>query len=152
MITDVIDLRTMDFSSMKLPRLRYAEQTAIDPIRVKMATACAIYYSLHPGMVIRYLKGEYVGKNRDVNQILRDVSTLIDETDTAHIKQILTQGCPSRLSFNETSTMKASIIEKGNQATFKLHPEAITKTINKEDRQSHLLPVKLWVLHFSPWC
>ena len=152
MITDVIDLRTMFFSEMKLPRLGYAKQTAIDPIRVKMATACAIHYSLHPGMVIRYLKGEYVGENRDVNQILRDVSPLIDETDTAHIKRILTQGCPSRLNFNETSTMKASIIEKGNQATFKLHPEAVTKTMNKEDRHSHLLPVKLWVLHFSPWC
>jgi hypothetical protein len=48
--------------------------------------------------------------------------------------------------------MKASIIEKGNQATFKLHPEAVTKTMNKEDRHSHLLPVKLSVLHFSPWC
>jgi hypothetical protein len=102
----------VDFSEMKRPRLGYAEQTAIDPIRVKMATACAIHYSLHPGMVIRYLKGEYVGENRDVNQILRDVSPLIDETDTAHIKRILTQGCPSRLNFNETSAMKASIIEK----------------------------------------
>ena len=24
--------------------------------------------------------------------------------------------------------------------------------MNKEDRHSHVLPVKLWVLHFSPWC
>ncbi len=32
MITDVIDLRLMDFSEMKRPRLGYAEQTAIDPI------------------------------------------------------------------------------------------------------------------------
>ncbi len=48
--------------------------------------------------------------------------------------------------------MKAYIIEKGNQATFKMYPEIVTKTMNKEDRHSHLLPVKLWVLHFSPWC
>ncbi len=41
---------------------------------------------------------------------------------------------------------------KGNQATFKMHPEIVTKTINKEDRHRHLLSVKLWVLHFSPWC
>ncbi len=41
---------------------------------------------------------------------------------------------------------------KGNQATFKMYPEIVTKTMNKEDRHSHLLPVKLWVLHFSPWC
>ena len=117
-----------------------------------MATACGIHYSLHPGMVIRYLKGEYVGENRDVTQILSDVSRFIDEADAAHIKRILTLGCPSKLSFEETLAMKASIIQKGNQATFKMHPEAVTKTMNKEDRHSHLLPVKLWILHFSPWC
>jgi hypothetical protein len=48
--------------------------------------------------------------------------------------------------------MKAFIIKKGNQATFKMYPEMVTKTMNKEDRHSHLLPVKLWVLYFSPWC
>ena len=74
MIHDVIDLRLMDFTKMKEPRIGYAEQTAIDPTRVNMATACAIHYSLHPGMVIRYLKGKYLGENRDVNQILSDVS------------------------------------------------------------------------------
>jgi hypothetical protein len=117
-----------------------------------MATACAIHYSLHPGMVIRYFKGKYVGENREVNQILSNVSSFIDEIDAAHIKRILTQGCPSKLSFKETLAMKASIIQKGNQATIKLHPEVVTKTMNKEDRHSHLLPIKLWVLHFSPWC
>ena len=152
MTHDVTNLRMVDFTRLKEPRIGYAEQTEIDPIRVDMATACAIHYSLHPGMVIRYLKGEYVGENRDVTQILSDVSPFIDEADAAHIKRILTQGCPSKLCFEETMAMKASIIQKGNQATFKMHPEAVTKTMNKEDRHSHLLPVKLWILHFSPWC
>ncbi len=48
--------------------------------------------------------------------------------------------------------MKSFIIGKGNQATFKMYPEMVTKTRNKVDRHSHLLPVKLWVLYFSPWC
>jgi hypothetical protein len=48
--------------------------------------------------------------------------------------------------------MKAAIIKKGNQATFKMYPEIVRKTMNKEDKHSHLLPVKLWVLHFSPYC
>ena len=48
--------------------------------------------------------------------------------------------------------MKSFNIKKGNQATFKMYPETVTKTMNKEDRHSHLLPVKLWVLYFSPWC
>jgi hypothetical protein len=48
--------------------------------------------------------------------------------------------------------MKSFIIEKGNQATFKMYPEMVKETMNKEDRHSHLLPIKLWVLYFSPWC
>jgi hypothetical protein len=103
-------------------------------------------------MVIRYARGKYVGENRDVTQILHNVSPHVDETDAAHIKWILTQRCPARISFEETSAMKAAIILKGNQATFKMYPEIVTKMMNKEDRYSHLLPVKLWVLHFSPWC
>jgi hypothetical protein len=57
-----------------------------------------------------------------------------------------------RISFEETTMMKASIIMKGNQATFQMYLEIVTKTMNKEDRHGHLLPVKLWVLHFSPHC
>jgi hypothetical protein len=48
--------------------------------------------------------------------------------------------------------MKAFIIQKGNQATFKMNPEIVTKTTTKEEKHSHVLPVKLWVLHFSPCC
>jgi len=52
----------MDFTKLKEPRIGYAEQTAIDPTRVDMATACAIHYSLHPGMVIRYLRANMLEK------------------------------------------------------------------------------------------
>ena len=127
MIHDVIDLRLMDFTKMKELRIGYAEQTAIDPTRVDMATACAIHYSSHPRMVIIFLKGKYVGENRKLNQILSDISPFIDETDAAHIKRILTQGCPSKLSFKETMTMKASKFKKEtkqlSKCTLKLSPK-----------------------------
>ncbi len=79
MIEDVIKLRATNFSMLKKPRIGYAMETKIDPIRVGMTTSCAIHYSLHPGMMIRYLKGEYVGKNRNVKQILHDISPYIDD-------------------------------------------------------------------------
>jgi hypothetical protein len=52
MIDDVLRLRSVDFSSLKLPRLNYADQTAISQEHVDLATACAIHYELHTGMVI----------------------------------------------------------------------------------------------------
>jgi hypothetical protein len=107
-----------------------------------MATACAINYSMHPGMIIRYIKGEYVGESRNVPQILKDISSHVNETEATHIERILTQGCPLRLNFEETSEMKDSIIQKGNRATYKMNPEIVTKTMTKEKKHSHVLPVK----------
>jgi hypothetical protein len=103
-------------------------------------------------MLIRHIKGEYIGESRDISQIIKDVLPHINESDVAHINRILTKGCPSYVSFDEASDMKSFKIEKGNQATFKMYPETVTKTMNKKYKHSHLLPVKLWVLYFSPRC
>ena len=56
MVHDDVEFRTIDFFKLREPRVGYAEQTAIQSSIVDMATACAIYYSLHPGLIIRYIK------------------------------------------------------------------------------------------------
>ena len=119
MVNNVMELKNFNFSKLQESRIGYADQTEIQSSQVNLATACAVHYSLHPGMVIRYLKGEYIGKNRNVSQILRDVSSHVDETDAAYIERILTQGCPSRLSFEETSDMKRTI-KPGSEYTRRL--------------------------------
>jgi hypothetical protein len=145
-------LRSVDFSSLKLPRLNYADQTAIHQERVDLATACAIHYGLHTGMVIHYLKGEYVGESRDADKILAAVSPYISEVNCKHIKRIINQGCPSHLDFEEDYNNKHAVLRKGNQQTFLEHPEVTAKAMNKEERNSHVLPFKDWIVHFSPYC
>ena len=86
MTTDVCRLRNLDFSKLKEPRIGYADQKEIQSSRVDMATAAIIHYSLHPGMLIRYVKGEYVGESRNVPQIINDVSPYIEQEDATHIK------------------------------------------------------------------
>ena len=98
MIGDIAELKTLDFCALRELRFGYAEQTEIQSSRMNMAAACAINYSLHPGMIIRYIKGEYVGESRIVPQILKDISSHVKEIDAIHIERILTQGCPSRLA------------------------------------------------------
>jgi hypothetical protein len=70
MVRDFLHLRSLDFSKLKKPRLDYAAQLSISPAQVDLATACFIHYGLHPGMLIRYLNGEYTGKSRDAEPIL----------------------------------------------------------------------------------
>ena len=152
MIDDVLRLRSVDFSVLKLPRLNYVDQVVISQERVDLATACAIHYGLHTGMVIRYLKGEYVGESRDAERILAAVSPHISEADCNHIRRIINQGCPSYLDFEEDYDNKHSVLCKGNQQTFLEHPEVTAKAMNKEEKNSHVLPFKHWVVHFSPYC
>jgi hypothetical protein len=52
MINDVIQLRSINFLPLKLPQIGYADQTQIFDKRVSLATACAVHYGLHTGMVI----------------------------------------------------------------------------------------------------
>jgi hypothetical protein len=146
MINDVQNLQFVDFTSLKLPRLNYAEQTKISGERVDQATACAIHYGLNPGMVIRFLMGEYVGETRDSATILAKVSPYINKEDSEHIKRIIDQGCPSHLHFEQEYENKHLALLKGNQHTFLLHPKVTAKAMNKEEKNSHVLPFKHWLV------
>ncbi len=114
MINDVQRLRFVDFTSLKLPRLNYAEQTEISGKRVDQATACAIHYGLNPGMVIRFLMGEYVGEIRYSAAILAEVSLYINKEDSEHINALSTKD--ARPIFISRKNMKTSILlfGKGN--------------------------------------
>jgi hypothetical protein len=66
MTTNVCRIRNLDFTKLREPRIGYADWQEIQPSRVDMATAVIIHYSLHPGMLIGYIKGKYVGESRAV--------------------------------------------------------------------------------------
>jgi hypothetical protein len=152
MINVVLLLRSINFSMLKLPRFDYAKQTKISPNRVDLATACAIYNGLNTGMVVRYLKGKYVKESRNANAILEKVSPYICEVNCKHIVQIINQGCPSHIDFEENYEYKHMVFWKGNQQTFLQFPEVTAKAMNKEEKNSHILPLRQWLVHFSPYC
>jgi hypothetical protein len=81
MVDDVLRLRGIDFSEVKLPRYDYANQTKILQERVNLCTTCEIHYGLNTGMVIRYLKGEYVGDSWSSKRFLDKVSPYIDKLE-----------------------------------------------------------------------
>ena len=94
MISDFRRLENLDFSMLKAPRLDYANQQRISQYRVDLATAGLIHYGMHPGMLLRYMKGEYTGESRNADAILEKVSPYIEPEDARHIHRIITQGCP----------------------------------------------------------
>jgi hypothetical protein len=152
MVNNVMRLRSINFSKLKLPRFDYAEQTKISQDRVDLATACTIHYSLNTGMVIRYLKGGYVGESRDANAIMKKVSPYIDDINCKHIKQVINEGCPSYINFEEDYDNKHMVFQKENQQTFLQFPEVTAKAMNKEEKNSHILAFRSWLVYFLPYC
>ena len=43
------------------------------------------------------------------------------------------------------------MISRGNHKNYEEHPEKSLKTLNKEDKNSHLTPLPIWVLLLSPY-
>ena len=151
MTSDVSELLNYNFSELRHERIGYDAQAEIQEHRIKMATAGMIHYGLHPGMFVRYVGGEYVAESRDIEQILRDISPYVSEEDANHVRRILTHGCPSKLEFMESSSQKQQTIKRGNQRTIDDYPDIVKESMNKLERNSQVIAIKHWVLHFSPY-
>ena len=68
------------------------------------------------------------------------------------MKQILLNGCPAQLDFEEPLSNKIEMIERGNSKSFNNNTNLVLKTMNKEDRYSHLIPLDEIMCRFSPYC
>lgn len=147
----IIRWLSIDFSSLREPRLDYETQVSIDPHRVEMANAAMLHFGLEPGNFVRWMGGEYIGIRRDVPRILGALKGLISDEDLFHVRRILLQGCPHKLIFTESLVSKHKMMERGNQKNFRDNPEIVRKTINKEDRYSHLIPMDPILCRLSPY-
>ncbi len=68
------------------------------------------------------------------------------------MKRIILNGCPAQLNFEEPLSNKIKMIECGNSKSFCNNTALVLKTMNKEDRYRHLIPLDEIMCHFSPYC
>ena len=152
-VPQIIELLDVDISPILRPRLEYQNQTEVDPHRVTMATAALVGCGMDPGKCVRLLNQQYTGEDRPSWKMstLNQIRGLVSQTDLDHIKRILTQGCPAKLQLTESYHSKLRMMRRGNQKHFDENPELVKKTVNKEDKHSHLIPVRPWCCQFSPY-
>jgi hypothetical protein len=132
--------------------LGYENQECIDPYCVDMASTAMIHFGLDPGKFVRFpLSGEYTGQYQDVRCTLDSVRDHVNTDDYNHIKRILMDGCPAKLTFKEPLSNKLEFISRGNSKNFIANPKLVRKTMNKEDRYSHLVPMDPILCKFSPY-
>ena len=151
-VPKVLEWLKVDFLPLREPRYDYEDQTRIDPRRVLMANAAMVHFGLDPGRFVRWLAGEYTGQYRDARSTLAAVRNLISVEDYQHMERILLHGCPAELKFDEPLDNKLEMIRRGNSKSFNENADLVLKTMNKEDRYSHLVPLDETMCRFSPHC
>jgi hypothetical protein len=93
--------------------------------------------------------GEYTGQLRDAYSTQAAVKGHISNNDNKQMKRILLDGCPAQLDFEEPPTNKIEMIDQGNSKSFNANTTLVLKTMNKEDRYSHLIPLDEIMCRFS---
>jgi hypothetical protein len=151
MIPKVSRWLQINFSALLEPRYNYKQQEHIYTSRVKMASTAMIHFGLDPGKFVFFLGVEYTRYTRDVHRILSAVKEHISSEDFAHMRRILLDGCPAELTFEEPLRNKMEMITRGNSKSFNENSELVKKTMNKEDRYSHVPPLDILICLLSPY-
>jgi hypothetical protein len=61
-------------------------------------------------------------------------------------------GSPAELIFDEPLSNKTLMIQRGNSKSFNENQDLALKTMNKEERYSHILPMDDLLCTVSPYC
>ncbi len=141
----------VDFTPLQDPHLGYEQQDHINPYHVEVASAAMIHFGLDPGKFVHFLSGEYTGQYCNVCRTLDAIQDHITSDDYGHIKRILLDGCLAQLTFEEPSSNKLEFISHGNSKSFVENPQLVQRTMNKEDRYSHLVPMDPLLCKLSPY-
>ena len=116
-----------------------------------MASVAMIHFGLDPGKFVHFLGGEYTGYTYNVHRTLSAIKDHFSPEDLAHMKCILLDGCPAELTFEEPLSNKMELVLRGNSKSFNENPEIVKKTMNKEDRYSHVVPLDILICLLSPY-
>ena len=79
---------------------------------------------------------------------MAEIGPHINPSDFDHIKRVLTQGCSSHFVYQESQMNKMMLLRRGNQKFVLDYPDIVQKTMNKEERYSHVAPFPSWVALF----
>jgi hypothetical protein len=150
-VPKVLRCLQVDFTPLQDLCLGYEQQDHINPYCVEMASAAMIHFGLDPGKFVRFLSSKYSGQYWDVHCILDAIQDHITSDNYGHIKRILLDGCPAHLTFKEPSSNKLEFISHGNLKSFDENPQLVQKTMNKEDRYSHLVLMDSLLCKLSPY-
>ena len=144
-------VRDIDFAPLKLPRVDYDTEKVISEERMDMAAACMIHYGGEAASVVRFCGGEFIAAHKKPAEILAALEEHIERDDYDQIDRILNQGCPAKFVKFFSKDNKKKMMLRGNCRSVDENQAIVTKTMNKEDRNSHLITMPGILCRFSPY-
>ena len=100
---------------------------------------------------VRFCGNEYTGQHRDIEATLKEIKPHIDKVDYMDIKRILETGTPAELDLEVSKKQKLKYMWRGNCPSVEQNKDRVIKTMNKEDKQSHLIPISSLFCYFSAY-
>jgi hypothetical protein len=67
------------------------------------------------------------------------------------MERILTTGCPLYFNWEEDAANKRAFVSRRNLPSVAQHDKLVAKTLTKEVRNSHLIPMAQWLCTCLPW-
>jgi hypothetical protein len=150
-VPKIIHWLRVNFTPLQDPHLGYKQQDHIDPYCMGIASTAMIHFGLDPGKFVCFLLDQYTSQHRDLRRTPDAIQDHVTSDDYGHIKQILLDGCPAQLTFEEPLSNTLEFISHGNSKSFVENPQLVQKTMNKEDHYSHLVLMDLLLCKLSPY-
>lgn len=148
-LTTMAKAATIDFTDLQdKKRLDRSDEELLSDIHKH--TACALYYDLHMGSVMRYMKQSTTFEHIDVPALLDFVKPIVPEEYYNDLKNTMIGGSPAKINAEMTHQNFQDYIKYGNHSSFDLDKTKVRKSLLKELRHNYIFTLPFWLPWFVP--
>ena len=98
-----------------------------------------MYYDGNFGLVMYAIADKVIGKQCSIEEVVQTCQPFISERDADDIERLFSQEYPAEFHWEEPAANKEYFILRGNNPTICADFLKIAKTLNKEERNNHVL-------------
>ena len=143
-------LQNYDFTWIRSTDTNWQSQQQISNEKVMAMTAALFHYNLDVGLLLRYLGNNYTAAHRDTESVVEKISPLVDPDLVQQYIRVMTVGCPNHFVAESTRDNSVKYWRAGNNPSIAKNLAKVMKTMNKEERNNHVIPLPSWLWRFVP--
>ena len=144
------DHTTIDFRPLRNANPNWESETTIPAERVRMVTACLIYYNFDVAAMVRYIGGTHVGAHRDTDGIINELRGKIPTDVLRDLERLYRHGAPRHCNAHSSEANYQAFRAYGNHASVANHPDVAMKAFVKDSKKQFLLAAKASAFSFCP--